>query len=58
MFYSHAHDVTFPINIYIDIFTYLFSLMDFFFRKFDMSSIRIRKIFHFHVLSLSGRFIV
>ena len=52
MFYSHAHDVTFPINVYIDIFIYLLCLTDFFVREFDMSSIRIGKIFHFHVLFL------
>ena len=52
MFNGHAHDLTFLINVDTNIFAYRLCLMDIFIREFNMGSIRIGKIFHFHVLFL------
>jgi hypothetical protein len=55
MFYCHAHNVPLGINVYIDMVTYLFSLLDIAVYEFDVSSIRIGKIFHPHALFLTER---
>ena len=49
MFNSHADNVALFINVNIDIFAYLFCLLDRFFCKFYLSGIGVGKIFHFHV---------
>ena len=55
MFNSHAHNLTFPINVDINIFAYLLCLLDIFVREFNVGSIRIGKLFHFHVLFLFAK---
>ena len=41
MFYSHANDVAFFVNVNIDILTYFFSLMDDLARELYVSGVRV-----------------
>jgi len=50
MFYGHADNVAFLIDVNIDILTYLFSLMYDLVCEFYVSSVRILKIFQSHIL--------
>ena len=51
MFYSHADDVSFFINVNIDILTWFFGLMDDLVCELYVCSICVGNIFHSHVYS-------